>query len=110
MFEEIMTENFSKLMTHTKSDSKAQSTPSKIHTKVHTHTHTHTHKHTLTLTEAYRIQMAEIKTQNEHLECRERRQITYRGTRMRITVHLSSETMPARRHRSGIFKVLRQNC
>ena len=54
------------------------------------------------------IKLTKIKDKEKLLKAtRERRQITYKGTPMRLTADFSAETLQARREWHNIFKVMK---
>ena len=54
------------------------------------------------------IKLSKIKDKEKLLKAaREKRQITYKGTPIRLTADFSAETLQARRERQDIFKVMK---
>ena len=54
------------------------------------------------------IKLAKIKDKEKLLKAaREKRQITYKGTPIRLTADFSAETLPARREWHDIFEVMK---
>ena len=51
--------------------------------------------------------MTKIKNKEKLLKAREKRQITYKGTPIRLTADSSAETLQARREWHDIFKVMK---
>ena len=55
------------------------------------------------------IKLAKIKDREKLLKAaREKRQITYKGTPIRLTADFSAETLQARRQLHDIFKVMKR--
>ena len=55
------------------------------------------------------IKLSKIKHKEKILKAaREKQQITYKGTPIRLTADLSAETLPARRERQNILKVMKR--
>ena len=55
------------------------------------------------------IKISKIKYKEKILKAaREKQQITYKGTPLRLTADLSAETLQVRRERQGIFKVIKR--
>lgn len=74
---------------------KAQLTPSKINIETHTKTH-------------YNLTLEDKNKERIWKESREKQFATYKGSSIRLTAYLSSETMESRKLKDIIFKVLKE--